>query len=107
MDFLLMYNDPLSAAQVLSYDIIEVKGDEFDEAALSQLISYESWFLQKKVAGDSNMVRTTAIAKSYSEDVVHYVAQRKRIENKPIKLLRYIYGEGRLNLVDVVDERYI
>ena len=67
MDFLLMYNNPLSTGQVVSYDIIEVKKDKFNEEALSQLISYESWFLQKKVAGDSNMVRTTAIAKSFSK----------------------------------------
>jgi hypothetical protein len=98
MDFLLMYNNPLSTGQVVSYDIIEVKKDKFNEEALSQLISYESWFLQKKVAGDSNMVRTTAIAKSFSNDVIQYVSQRKRIENKPIKLLQYSYGEKGLEL---------
>ena len=63
-------------------------------------LSYESWFLQKKVSGDSNMVRTTAIAKSYSEDVIQYVSQRKRIENKPIKLLEYYYENGTLKIVD-------
>lgn len=100
MDVMLMYNSPLSAEQIVSYDILEVKRDEFDEAALKQLISYESWFLQKKVAGDSNMVRTTAIAKSFSDEVIRYVAQRKRIENKPIKLLRYVYENGKLSLAD-------
>lgn len=101
MDFLLMYNNPLSTGQVVSYDIIEVKKDKFNEDALSQLISYESWFLQKKVAGDSNMVRTTAIAKSFSNDVIQYVSQRKRIENKPIKLLQYSYGEKGLMLSNI------
>lgn len=101
IDFLLMYDNPLSAGQVVSNDIIEVKRDEFNEDALSQLISYESWFLQKKVSGDSNMVRTTAIAKSYADDVRRYVSQRKRIENKPIKLLQYSYDDGILNLVDI------
>lgn len=101
MDFLLMFENPLLAGEVVSYDIIEVKRDEFNEDALKQLIGYESWFLQKKVAGDSNMVRTTAIAKSYSEDVVQYVSQRKRIENKPIKLLQYYYENGTLKLVNI------
>lgn len=100
MDFLLMFENPLLAGEVVSYDIIEVKRDEFNEGALKQLISYESWFLQKKVSGDSNMVRTTAIAKSYSEDVVQYVSQRKRIENKPIKLLQYYYKNDTLKLAD-------
>ena len=102
MDFLLMYDNPLLPGQVVSYDIIEVKRDEFDEDALRQLISYESWFLQKKVAGDSNMIRTTAIAKSYSDDVVQYVLKRTCIENKPIKLLKYIYVNGKLELIDII-----
>lgn len=101
MDFLLMYDNPLSAGQIVSYDIIEVKRDEFNENSLTQLISYESWFLQKKVSGDSNMIRTTAIAKSYTDDVKQYVSQRKRIENKPIKLLQYSYDNGSLKLVDI------
>lgn len=49
MDFLLIYDNPSLKSQIVSYDIIEVKRDEFDEAGLKQLISYESWFLQKKL----------------------------------------------------------
>lgn len=101
MDIMLIYDSPLNNNQIVSYDILEVKKDEFDEKALSQLIGYESWFLQKKVAGDSNMVRTTAIAKSFSNDVVQYVAQRERIENKSIKLLEYRY-EGRNLLLSII-----
>ncbi|MBQ8983802.1 MAG: hypothetical protein IJ079_09455 [Lachnospiraceae bacterium] len=101
IDFLLMYDSPISEGQVVSYDIIEVKRDVFNEDALSQLISYESWFLQKKVSGDSNMVRTTAIAKSYAPDVIQYVSQRSHIENKPIKLLQYSYNNGKLDLIDI------
>ena len=104
MDFLLMYDNPLSAGEIVSYDIIEVKRDDFDEEALRQLISYESWFLQKKVSGDSNMVRTTAIAKTYSADVIKYCSQRTRIENKPIKLLQYTYENGSLKLVDITKQ---
>ena len=78
--------------QIVSYDIIEVKRDEFDEDALKQLINYESWFLQKKVSGDMKMVRTTAIARSFSQSVIDYVEKRTRIEGKPIKLLQYSYA---------------
>ena len=102
IDFMLMYDNPLTKGQVMSYDIIEVKRDAFDENSLSQLIGYESWFLQKKVSGDSNMVRTTAIAKTYSSDVIQYVSQRKRIENKPIKLLQYAYDGNSLKLFDAL-----
>ena len=103
IDIMLMYYSPLAIFHVASYDIIEVKRDEFTEEALRQLIGYESWFLQKKVGGDMNMVRTTAIAKSFSSDVIQYVNQRKRIEGKPIKLLKYEYKDEHLLLEDILD----
>lgn len=102
IDFILMYNNPLNPDQTLSYDIIEVKKEEFNEEALCQLIGYESWFLQKKISGDSKMIRTTAIAKSYSDDVIQYVKQRQRIEKKPIKLLKYSYCNGRFHLISIL-----
>lgn len=98
MDIMLMFSNPIDPSQVFSYDIIEVKRGEFDLAALKQLIGYESWFLQKKVAGDLNMVRSTAIAKHFSDDVIDYVKKRRDIEKKPIKLLEYSYSNQRLEL---------
>ena len=91
MDILLMYGHPYDKNRILSYDIIEVKRDEFDEKALCQLIDYESWFLHKRVSGDRKMVRTTAIAQSFSTDVIQYIKKRTYIENKPIKLIQYSY----------------
>ncbi len=99
MDLLLMYGNPKDEKVILSYDIIEVKRDEFDSDALSQLIDYESWFLQKKIAGDMKMLRTTAIAKRFSNDVIDYVSKREKYENKPIKLVRYFVDEnGKFNM---------
>lgn len=104
MDFLLMFESPLNQHQVVSYDIIEVKRAEFAEDALKQLIGYESWFLQKKVSGDLNMIRTTAIAKSFSDVVVDYVKKRTKFENKPIKLFTYNFdtGNNRLKLTQIL-----
>lgn len=92
MDILLMYEHPKKHDLILSYDIIEVKRDEFDKNALIQLIDYESWFLQKKVSGDMKMMRTTAIAKSFSDEVIDYVTKRKMFENKQIKLIQYAFN---------------
>lgn len=94
MDILLMYSHPHNPMTILSYDIIEVKRDVFDENALSQLIDYESWFLQKKVSGDMKMLRTTAVAKSFSDEVIDYVNKRNTIEHKPIKLAQYSFDES-------------
>lgn len=99
MDILLMFDNPLKEMDIASYDIVEVKRSEFGPKALIQLIDYESWFLQKKVSGDLNMVRTTAIAKTFSEEVIDYVKNRKLFENKPIKLVQYHYtSDGQLEL---------
>lgn len=102
MDILLMFGNPVNS-QIASYDIIEVKRSEFDSKALTQLIEYESWFLQKKISGDLNMIRTTAIARSFSTIVVDYVNKRKQFENKPIKLLTYSYSpNGQLTLHQIL-----
>ena len=97
IDILLMFENPTNHS-IISYDIIEVKRDRFNENGLKQLIGYESWFLQKKVSGDLKMVRTTAIAKTFSPNVIEYVKQRNYYEEKPIKLLSYSYLNGALCL---------
>lgn len=104
MDILLMYEHPKDHDLILSYDNIEVKKDEFDKNALTQLIDYESWFLKKKVSGDMKMLRTTAIAKAFSPEVIDYVKKCKMFENKPIKLIQYDYNvidEFTLNVISV------
>ena len=102
MDILLLYENPLIRSQISSYDIIEVKRNEFDENALRQVIGYESWFLQKKVSGDLNMVRTTAIAKSFSPEVLDYVSKRTNYEGKHIKLIKYyLTNERELQLEQI------
>lgn len=99
IDILLMFDNPQGPTKIMSYDVIEVKWDRFDGRALHQLIGYESWFIQKKVHGDLNMVRTTAIASRFSPDVVDYVQKRKRYEDKEIKLLQYKTStDGKLEL---------
>lgn len=102
MDILLMFKSPQNPMQILSYDVIEVKLDKFDGKALHQLIGYESWLIQEKVHGDLNMVRTTAIASRFSDDVIDYVNKRKQYENKEIKLLQYeTLSDGKLRLFSI------
>ncbi len=102
MDFLLFYENPNNYNEILSYDILELKLNAFDEDALRQLIGYESWLLQKRVSGDLKMVRTTAIAKSFPTNVKDYVSKRNKIEGKPIKLLEYSYTNNKLKLNEVI-----
>ena len=89
MDCLLYFHHPENPNQTMSYHIIEVKRDRFDKDCLSQLIGYEAWILHSKANGDLKMVRVSAIARRFDDDVVDYVAKRKQIEGKEIRLLKY------------------
>jgi len=103
IDILLMFENPQNRTQIMSYDVIEVKKDRFNREALKQLIGYESWFIQKKVHGDLNMVRTTAIASRFDNDVIDYIKKRKYYENKEIKLLKYsISSNGDIDLESAI-----
>lgn len=101
MDILLFFNHPANKFETLSYDIIEVKRDVFDKKALAQLIDYESWFIQKKVMGDINMVRVSAIAKSFDADVIDYVEKRSEIEGRKVKLIQYQFEQQEFKLMDI------
>ena len=101
MDIMLIFDNPINRDTIVSFDIIEVNKERFDLVALRQLINYESWFIQKKVFGDLNMVRTTAIAKTFSDDVIDYVRKRTAIENKPIKRLMYSFTNNTIELNSV------
>ena len=102
MDILLSFSNPYSQTQVISYDIIEVKLNRFKRESLQQLIGYESWFIHNRVHGDMKMVRASAIAKKFDNDVIEYVRNRSWYEGKEIKLLEYdISSNGNLTLKHV------
>lgn len=96
IDILLLFQNP--DKEILAYNLIEVKRDEFDKNGLKQLLQYEDWFIRKKVHGDFNMVRTTAIAKKFSSEVVEYVSKRQELERKEVSLLEYKLDERNLKL---------
>ncbi len=98
IDILLVFNSPVDVKRIISYNIIEVKREVFDQKGLSQLLQYEDWFLKKKANGDYSMLRTTAIANSFSDDVKAYLRIRKEIERKEVALLTYQYTNGELIL---------
>jgi len=98
IDILLIFNNPEQPDSTIAYNIIEVKKGNFDEKALSQLLQYEDWFLRKRVNGDYNMVRTTAVAGSFSDKVKEYLEKRKQYEGKEVTLLKYNNTETGLQL---------
>lgn len=99
IDILLLHGHPYKAGVVSSYDIVEVKRDEFTEAGLEQLLDYESWFIKKRVQGDAQMVRSIAIAHSFQPSVIEFLRLRARYEKRDVILLTYqCTSSGRVEL---------
>lgn len=101
IDMLLIFNHPKNPQQIIAYNIIELKKDRFDKSGLKQLLQYEDWFLRKKAHGDSSMLRTTAIAQKFDNEVISYLKKRKEYENKSVSLLKYEYISDNLKLTEV------
>lgn len=99
IDILLLHSSPIAPYQITAYNIIEVKNAIFDEKGLSQLLKYEDWFLKKRVNGDYNMIRTTAIAPSFSKKVKEYISQRREYEGKEVLLLKFLNTYNGLELI--------
>lgn len=99
IDMLLIHGHPKKTDTISSYDIIEVKKQQFDEAGLEQLLDYESWFIQNRVRGDAQMVRSIAIAQSFHPNVIKYLQMRSKYEKKNISLLNYTGApDGKIQL---------
>lgn len=62
IDLLLLHSHPQKPSVISSYDIVEVKRDRFGEDGLEQLLNYESWFVNTRLKGDANRLRSIAIA---------------------------------------------
>jgi hypothetical protein len=101
IDILLTTRNPIEIGKNLSYNILELKRDKFDAKGLKQLLQYEVWFLNKKVNGDFNMLQTTAIAKSFDDDVLDYLKKRKLFESKIVTLLQFENINNNLTLKGV------
>lgn len=99
IDILLINISPLDKKKIIAYTIVEVKRTVFDPNGLSQLLQYEDWFLKKRVNGDFNMIRSVAIAKSFSPDVKNYLSLRKKYENKKVSLFKYKNTEKGIQLI--------
>ena len=51
--------------------------------------------------GDINMVRVSAIAKSFDADVIDYVEKRGEIEGKRIKPIQYQFEQQEFKLMEI------
>ena len=71
------------------YTCIELKADRATEKDLAQLLQYENWLARRLAAGDNEMIQSVLVASRFAEPVIQYVQNRRRIEEKTVRLISY------------------
>lgn len=101
MDIFLTHVTQVDGMEVLhKYTCLELKSDNADEQDLTQVLRYEDWLARKLAAGDHDMVQSVLVATRFAEGVLEYVANRRRIEKKVVRLITYRIAEEDIVLME-------
>lgn len=77
-----------TGADVLWFQVIELKRDTFDISELQKVISYEKWMLNSRCE-NALQVHSIGIAYEFNAEVIEYVRRRQEYGDRPIRLIRY------------------
>ena len=103
MDIFLTHVTNIDGIEVLhKYTCIELKVDRADEQDLAQILRYEDWLSRKLASGDHDMVQCILVASRFSDNLVHYLGNRRRIEEKIVRLIAYQVGNQNVELQEVL-----
>jgi hypothetical protein len=99
MDVFLTHVTTIDSIDVLhKYTCIELKTDVATEQDLAQILRYEDWLARKLADGDHEMIQSVLVAKRFSDAVVEYIKNRRRIEEKTVRLISYHVTEDKQNV---------
>ncbi len=87
IDVVLLRHD--SFGKVIWYQILELKKDRYQYDHLLQLLSYETWLTSSQAEGNPRSVHMAAIANRFDQDVRDQVEERRRLMQKPVRLIEY------------------
>ncbi|HFD40421.1 MAG TPA: EVE domain-containing protein [Anaerolineae bacterium] len=96
MDLFLTHVTTVDSIDVLhKYTCIELKVDRASDKDLAQLLRYEDMLARKLAAGDRDMIQPILVARRFADDVMDYAQNRRRIEEKVVRLIAYQVSDGR------------
>lgn len=99
MDIFLNHVTSVDSIEVVhKYTCIELKTDRATEQDLAQILRYEDWLSRKLAGGDNDMIQSVLIANRFADDVIDYVTNRQRIEEKTVRLITYCVSEDRQSI---------
>lgn len=79
--------------EVLWYQILELKRDQFTMPELQKLIAYEKWIVRTR-AENPLQVYPVAVASEFNEEVINFVNRRKDYKERPIRLIKYHFDSA-------------
>jgi hypothetical protein len=99
MDVFLTHVTTVDSIEILhKYTCIELKADRANEQDLAQILRYEDWLARRLAAGDKEMIQSVLVARRFADGVIDYVRNRRRIEEKTVRLIIYRVDESRQDI---------
>ena len=99
MDIFLTHVTTVDSIEILhKYTCIELKADRANEQDLAQILRYEDWLARRLAAGDKEMIQSVLVARRFADGVIDYVRNRRRIEEKTVRLIIYRVDESRQDI---------
>jgi hypothetical protein len=104
MDLFLTHVAKVDSIEVIyKYTCIELKTDRASEQDLAQVLRYEDWLTRKMAGGDREMIQSILVAHSFTDEVKSYVRNRRKIEEKTVRLISYRVVRGNQD-IDLTEE---
>ncbi len=99
MDIFLTHVTTVDSIEILhKYTCIELKADRANEQDLAQILRYEDWLARRLAAGDKEMIQSVLVARRFTDGAIDYVRNRRRIEEKTVRLISYRVDESRQDI---------
>jgi hypothetical protein len=99
MDIFLTHVTTVDSIEILhKFTCIELKADRATEQDLRQVLRYEDWLSRRLAAGDNEMIQSILVARRFADPVIAYVKNRRRIEEKTVRLMTYCVADDRQNI---------
>jgi len=100
MDIFLTHVTKVDGVEILhKFTCIELKTGICKSRDLEQIVKYEDWLGRKLADGDTEMIQSILVGYDFSPKVLDYIRNRRKIERKTVRLVKYQVNASRNGLV--------
>ena len=96
MDIFLTHVTTVDSIDVTyKYTCIELKTERATDQDLTQILRYGEWLARKLASGDGEIIQSVLVAARFADPVIEYVKNRRRIEEKTVRLITYRVADNK------------